>query len=115
MKAGAGLVHIHAEAIVLDFRQPASDAQDEAPVAEVIQHGHLLGDAHGVVPGQDADHAAQLQIGGAAGHVGEELEHVGAHGVVGEVVLHAPDGLETQGFGQLGKTEFVPVHPSSRR
>ena len=45
----------------------------------------------------------------AAGHVGEELQHVGAHGVVGEVVLDAPDRLEAERLGQVGEAQLVAI------
>ena len=107
---GAGLVHVHAKTVIFHLGEAAPDAQDETSVAEVVQHGHLLGDAHGVVPRQDADHAAEFHVGRAPGHVGEKLEHVGAHGVVGEVVFDAPDGLETQGFCEICQAQFLAVH-----
>src|SRR5690606_34891915 len=47
---------------------------------------------------------------GAARHVGEELHHVRAHRVVGEVVLHAPDRLEPERLGEPGEAEGVRVH-----
>ena len=41
-----------------------------------------------------------------ARHVGEELQHVGAHGVVGEVMLDAPHGFEAQRLGEVGQTQL---------
>ena len=45
----------------------------------------------------------------AAGHVGQELQHVRAHRVVGEVVLDAPDRVEAERLGEVGEAELVPV------
>ena len=46
---------------------------------------------------------------GAAGHVGQELEHIGAHRVVGEVVFDAPDRVEPERLGLAGQPELVGV------
>ena len=48
-------------------------------------------------------------------HVGEELQHVGAHRVVGEVVLDAPDRLEPERLGEIGEPELARDRPRGPR
>jgi len=52
----------------------------------------------------------ELHLRRAAGHVGQELQHVGAHRVVGEVVLDAPDRLVAEGLGQVGQGQVRRPH-----
>ena len=61
------------------------------------------------MPGQHHDHGADLRPLRAPGHVGEELQHVGAHRVVREVVLDTPDRLERQRLRQVGQMQLVAI------
>ena len=108
-EALAALAHGHAEPVELDLARPAPEAQDHPAARDVVEHGDFFGHPHGIVPGQHDDHRAQGHPGGAPRHVGEELQHVGAHGVVGKVVLDAPDGVETQWLAQIGEPEIILV------
>ena len=110
-KPRAGFVHIHPETVILHLRQPTPHAQYEPPVAQIVQHCNLLGHPHRVVPGQHAHHAPQPQIRRAPGHIGEKLQHIRAHRVIREMMLHPPDGLETQRLGQVGQTQFLAINP----
>ena len=84
----AAVAHVEAEAVELDLTRTTAETQDHAPARKVVEHGDLFGRAHGIVPRQHHHHGAQPHVLGAAGHVGEELHHVGAHRVVGEMVFH---------------------------
>ena len=75
----------------------------------MIEQRNLLGDAHRVVPWQHHHHGPEPGTRGFRRHVGEELEHIGTHGVVGEMVLHRPDGVEPQGLGHLGQPQLLAI------
>jgi hypothetical protein len=57
-----------------------------------------------IVPGQHDHHRAELNVLCAASEVGEHLEYVRTHRVVGEMVLDAPQGLETERLGHIAET-----------
>src|SRR5205823_8974311 len=98
----ARLLHRHAEALELDPSETAADAEDEPAPAHRVEHGDLLRDADRIVPGADDHHRAELHAPRPSRHVGEELEDVRAHRVVGEVVLDAPDRVEAERLGEIG-------------
>ena len=86
----SGLGESHYLMHIGTFVQPLAVYPAGGPVGEELKV-KLLGDANGIMPRED-DHArAELYVRGAAGHVGEELQHVGTHRVVVEVMLDAPD------------------------
>ncbi len=89
-EGAAALVHVEAIAFELDAPEPASDAEDHAAIRHMVEHRHFFRDAHRVVPRQHDDSRAELDILGAAREIGQELRHVRAHRVVGEVMLDAP-------------------------
>ncbi len=62
------------------------------------------------MPGQDDHHRAEIDPLGAPGHVRQELQHVGAHRVVGEVVLDAPDRVVAERLDEIGEPQLLPVH-----
>jgi hypothetical protein len=95
-EAVTGIVHVEPEAVVLDPAQAPAEAQDHAPIGEVVQHRHLLRHPHGVVPRQHDHHRAQLDATGLRCDVGEELHGVGRHRVVGEVMFDRPHRVEAQ-------------------
>jgi hypothetical protein len=88
------------EAFVLHARQAAAEAQEGPPAGHVVEHGDLFRQAHGVVPGHDDDLGAETHALRADGQVGQVEQRVGADGVVREVVLGHPDGVEAQLVGQ---------------
>jgi hypothetical protein len=92
----------------------AAEAEDHAAAAHVVEHGDLLGDTDRVVPGQDDDHRAHLRGLRARGDPGEILQHVGAHRVVGEVMLDAPDRLEAERLGEIDEGQVVVVDGAVR-
>jgi hypothetical protein len=73
----------------------------------VVEDADLLGQAHRVVPGQHHDHRTELHPLGTRRHPGQELGHVGAHVVVGEVVLGRPHRVEPQRLGGGGQIEAL--------
>ena len=93
---------------------PRPEAEDQAAVGDVVEHRDLLGRPHRVVPRQHHHHRAQLHALGAPRHVGEELQDVRAHRVVGEVVLDAPDRLEAERLGQVGQRAARCDRPRGR-
>ncbi len=70
----------------------------------MVEHNDLLRDPNRIVPGQHNHHRAKLNVLCAASEVGEHLEYVRTHRVVGEMVLDAPQGLETERFGHIAET-----------
>ena len=50
-----------------------------------------------------------MDLFGRARHVGQELDDVGAHGVVGEMMFDAPDGVEAQFFGLECQGEIARI------
>ena len=105
----AAVAHVEAEAVELDFARAAAETQDHAPARQMVEHGDLLRHPHRVVPRQHHHHRAQPHVLGAARHVRQELHHVGAHGVVGEMVLDRPDRFEPERLGHVGERQFVQV------
>ena len=105
----AALVLIEAETLVLDSRKPAAEAQDEAAVGEMVEQRDLLGDPNRIVPGQHDHHRTELHVFGLARHVRQELQDVGAHRVVVEMMLDRPYRVESEWLGHLGKPQFVAV------
>ena len=106
----AAFVLVEAKTVVLDARETASEAENHAAVGNVIEQRDLLCHADRIVPRQH-DHArSELYVRGAASHVGEELQHVGAHRVVVEVMLDAPDGIEAKLLDHLGEAQLVAIN-----
>src|SRR2546428_633510 len=108
-EALAGFVHRHAEAVELHLAGAAAEAEDQPAVGDVVEHRDFLGHAHRVVPRQHDHHRAELRLLRAAGHVGEELQHVGAHRVVGEMVLDTPYRLVAERLREIGQPQFVAI------
>ena len=107
--------HVDAEPGVLHLRQASAEADEQPPVAEVIQQRQLLDHAHGVVPRQDHRTEPELDPARPAGQVAQRQEVVGAGAVVGvEVVLRRPGGVETEVFGQLEHRRLL-AHERARR
>ena len=78
-----------------------SRAQDGAAVGQVVEERDLLRDAQGVVPGHDDRPGRELDAARAAGEPRQELQVVGAGGVVREVVLDRPELVEAELLAEL--------------
>jgi hypothetical protein len=65
-----------------------------------------------MVPRKHNYHRAQLDFLSPTGKVGEVLEDVGTHRVVGEVMLHPPERLVAKRFCQIGEAKLVPINVS---
>ena len=89
-KGAAALVHVEAVALEFDPSEAAPDAEDHAPVRHMVEHRHFFRDPHRIVPGQNDDGRAKLDVLGAACEIGQELSDVRAHRVVREVMPDAP-------------------------
>ncbi len=61
------------------------------------------------MPRQYNHHRAEFDLVGATSHIGKELENVRHHRVWREVVLDAPDGVESQRLGKIGKVEIILI------
>jgi len=106
-EAAAGFGHVEPEAVELVAAEAPADAEDDPPARHVVEHQDLLGQADGVVPGQHHHHRTELHPPRAGRHPGQELRHVGAHVVVGEVVLGAPHRVEAERLGGAGQLEAL--------
>ena len=95
----AGLVHRDAKPVVLQLGRAPPKPDEQPPAGEDVEHGDLLGHPHRIMPRQNNDSRAQLNPGGAPGHIGQKLHHIGDHGVVIEMMLHRPQGVEPQRLG----------------
>ena len=73
----------------------------------MVEDGHLLGDAQGIVPGQDHGRGTEADIRALRRQVRHELEVVRAERVVVEVVLHRPQHVEAEVGGQSGEPELL--------
>src|SRR6202171_414676 len=92
----AAFVLIEPEALVLNPGKPAAKAKDDAAIGNMIEQRHLLGDANRIVPGQHDDARTELHMTGLSRHVREELQDIGTHRVVVEVMLDAPYRVESE-------------------
>src|SRR5208283_887991 len=113
-KALARFAERNAEPFELDSRKSPPQAKNHAPVRHVIDHRHLLGDAHRVMPRHDDHHRSKLYRLGAAGEVGQELQHVGAHRVVVEMMLDAPDGIESERLIEIADMQIFRIDVAIR-
>ena len=96
----AARVHRNAEPLVLDASQATADPENQPTAGEVVEHRDPLDKPCGVVPRQHDHAGTDLQVG-ASRDPPQELQGVGAHRVVGEVVLHRPDRVEAEVLGLL--------------
>ena len=110
VEAHSGLVHRHPVALEFDAAQPTSNPNDQASVADIVQHRDLLDHTDGVVPRKHDYCGPQPDGTGSTGHVGQELERIWAHGVVGEMVFDSPHRVELEPFCLTGERKFVPIY-----
>ena len=85
----------------LELLEPVSrgDAEVEAPAAEGVDHGHLLGEAQRVVQRRQQDGRAEAHPRRAHRHRPEHRHQPGQVALVGEVVLGQPRRAEAEGVG----------------
>ncbi len=80
------------------------DAQDGPSVRHHVQHGHVLGQAHGMVEGGDHDVRSQQHARGAGGEARQDGERGGPVVVGDGVMLLHPYRIEPQ---LLGSRDFL--------
>ena len=89
--------------------EAAADSQNHPAIAQIVENRNLLGDAQRIVPRQHDHHRAEPDAPGPSRHVGQELNRIGDHLVVGEVMFGRPHGIEAQLLGQIAKLDlFLP-------
>ena len=100
---------VNAEAIVLAPAEPASDAADDLAVRaeEGVEHVHVFGDSHRVVPRQHGDHRAEVHALRDAGDVGEVLQRIGDHRIRREMMLNRPQRVEAGFIGDPRDVDFL--------
>ncbi len=101
---------LDAEAVHLGGGGPAAGAELEAVVGQVVEEGHVLGDAHRLVHrrGDVEDGRTEVHAGGDGRAVAEERLRPGHVGVlVEEVVLRAPHVLEGVAVGGHGDVDVA--------
>ena len=108
-EAVAGGLHADPEGVVFRLRGAAAHADMQVPVAQRLQHRHVLGEAHRVVPGQHHDRGAEAEAGTGGGDMGQEQQRVGLRVVVAEMVLDHPGGVVAQAVQQLGIGDRLAV------
>jgi hypothetical protein len=99
LEAGLGLLHGNAEPGELVVPVALADAEVEPAAGEQIDRRRLLGQQHGVVPGQGHDGRAQAQRGSASADPGQEIERRGDLAESGEVVLDDERGVVAELLG----------------
>ena len=105
----ARLVHRDPKTGILDRGRAAAEAEDRPPAGHQVEQRDLLRDLDRVVPGQDDDRGAELDLLGPPGHVRQQLAGVGRHDVAGEVVIQAPQRIEPIGFRLVRNRQFLPI------
>src|SRR5207245_11335627 len=87
LEAPVALLHRNAEAGELVVAISLADPEIETPVREQVDGGRLLGQQHGIVPGQHDHRRAQPQRGGARAHPRQQVQRGRHLAEPGEVVL----------------------------
>ena len=100
--------------------QPSGYTEVDAALGEVVEEGHVLGDAEGVPVGEDDAALADAEGIGMSREVLPEHEGVGRSAepsIPGKVVLGDPDGGETALFEESGLLAHFVDHrvPRIRR
>ena len=100
VEAAAGLVLVDVHARELTAAETAAHTEDEpSATQERSKHDGVFGDLDGIVPGEDDDHRAEIDVLGNPRQIGEDLERVRDHGVGREVVFDGPDSVEAELVG----------------
>src|SRR5262252_6765118 len=98
----------NAEDVVGSCGAAASNAELEAPLAQVIDGGRLLRDAQRMIEGQDVHRGAHVDALGAGGDGGGDRDGRGDDGAVRiEVDLTEPDAVEPQGLRGVHRLEAL--------
>ena len=80
----------------------APDAEDEAPPADLVDGGDLLGHAQGMAERQHLDGRADLHAAGALGDGRGQDQRRGQHRALGrEMQLGEPHGIEPPALGRI--------------
>src|SRR5262245_11270009 len=107
-EAGLALAIRHAVDVVRPHDATAADAELQAPRADVIERGDLLGDAPGTVQRQHLHGGAHAQPPGAGGEGAGHLQGGGDDGPRRrEVDLAEPHAVGAPGLGAVGQLEHV--------
>ena len=107
VEALARFVHRAAERRELAPRQAAAETKPQPPLAQMIEHRRLFGDAQRIVPRQDHRRRAEIDVRAHAGQIRHELQVVGAERVVEEVVLGRPQHVEPEVRRQPRQAQFL--------
>ena len=108
LEAGATLLHAHPEDFELFRDEGPPEAHVQPAVAQVVEHGQLSGQFHGIVEGRDHRTGDGPQAPGASGDRREEHHRVRRMpAILVEVVLHGLDGVVPQLVGTLGETQTL--------
>ena len=103
----AALVLVDPQARELVRRKAAAEAEDRAPVRDVVEVDDRLGQPHRIAPRHDDHLRAELHPLGPPGEVGEQLQRIVRHRVVGEVVLGDPHRIEPEFLGEHEVLELL--------
>ena len=96
-----------ADVLVLVVAGAAADADLQTPAAEVVEHGELDGEAHGMVERHLDDGEPQPRARGARRERAGEWNRVGIGALAGEVVLGEPEVIEAHRLGQHPLLELL--------
>ena len=94
-----GFFHRHGEAGEFVVAVAFADAEIQPSARQQIQRRRLLGQQHGVVPGQHDHRGAEPQRAGAGAEPGEQVERGGDLAEAGEVVLDDEGAVEAERLG----------------
>jgi hypothetical protein len=98
-----------ADVLVLVVARAPSDADVQAPAAEVVEHGELDGQPHRVVQRHLNDGEPDARTRSARGERSGERNRIGVRAFAGEVVLGQPQVVEAHGLRQHALLELL-VH-----
>ena len=107
--ARPALARVHAKALEVFGNDPASDPEIEAPAAQNIQHGEVLGLTQRIVKRQEADRCAQTQACGLARQRGEEELRARADAKGVEMFFPNPGRVVAQLLGLDEQVERITI------
>ena len=111
-EAGLALVVAHPVGVVGAHDAAAADAELEAPLADVVDGGDLLGDAQRMVQRQHLDRGADPEAARAGRDGARDLERGGDDRAGGrEVDLAEPDAVDPPRLRAVRRLEDVPERP----
>ena len=105
----AAVVAAQAEAdvLVLVVGRAAADADLEPPAAQVVEHGELDGEAHGMVQRHLDDGEPEPRARGACRQRTGERNRIGVGALAREVVLGEPEVVEAHRLGEHALLELL--------